>query len=167
MTAQIPDTFLYKGEQYSLVALDGEKLITPQDYGMNPRMLHTACYRGFYSNYEINNDGLFLKEMTIGEVDGGWKPIQGIMPTPDKYIQGIMPTPDKYNKFSYKDLNLLTPFTGRIQLGKNFIRDFYVHGSYQKAIGFQTLLELTFAEGKLVSTQDLSSENAQKRAALK
>jgi hypothetical protein len=28
---------------------------------------------------------------------------------------------------------------------------------YQKASAYQTLFELTFAEGKLVSTQDLSS----------
>lgn len=155
MTAQIPDRFLYNGEQYSFISLDGKKLITPQDYEMKPRIWHTACWRGFYSTYEITNDGLFLKEMTIGHVDGDWKP-----------IQGVMPTPDKYSGFSYKGLNILTPFTGIIQLGKDFIQSFYVHGGYQQAIGFQTVLELTFAEGKLVSTQDLSSENAQKRSAL-
>jgi hypothetical protein len=48
---------------------------------MNPIELNTGCYRGVYSTYEINNEELFLKEMTIGKVDGGWKPIQGIMPT--------------------------------------------------------------------------------------
>ncbi|NJN13813.1 MAG: hypothetical protein HC815_40425, partial [Richelia sp. RM1_1_1] len=81
MTSQIPDTFIYNGEEYELIALDGEGLITPQDYGMNPEMLHTACYRGFYSTYEITNDGLFLTEMVIGEVEEGYKSIQGIMPT--------------------------------------------------------------------------------------
>lgn len=156
MTSQIPDSFHYNGEQYELVAFDGEKLITPQDYGMNPEMLHTACYRGFYSTYEITNEGLFLKEMTLGEVEEGLKP-----------IQGIMPTPDRYNEFSYKELNLLTPFTGRIQLGKDLIQELYVHMGYQKPSAYQTLLEFTFAEGKLVSAQDLSLENAQKRGAFK
>jgi hypothetical protein len=31
MTSQIPDTFLYKGEEYELVGLSGEGLVTPQD----------------------------------------------------------------------------------------------------------------------------------------
>lgn len=154
MTAQIPDTFYYNGERYELVALDGEKFITPQDYGMNPLELNTGCYRGFYSTYEINNEGLFLKQMTLGKVDEGWKP-----------IQGIMPTPDKYDNFSYKDLNLLTPLNGRIRLGQGFIEDLIVYHGFQEAIAYPTLLELTFVEGKLVANQDLSLENAQKRRA--
>jgi hypothetical protein len=30
------DTFIYKGESYELFESEGEKLIAPQDYGMNP-----------------------------------------------------------------------------------------------------------------------------------
>ena len=37
MTSQIPDTFIYNGEKCELVALDGEGLITPKDYCMNPK----------------------------------------------------------------------------------------------------------------------------------
>jgi hypothetical protein len=159
MTAQIPDTFLYHGEEYELVALDGEGLIIPQDYGMKPDELHTACYRGFYSIYEITNDGLFLTEMVIGEVEEGYKSIQGIMPT--------LPSKDSYDYPTYKGLRLLTPFTGRIRLGKDFIKDLYIHMGYQKASAYETLLEFTFEAGKLVSTQDKSAENAKNRGAFK
>ncbi|MBD2255015.1 hypothetical protein [Nostoc parmelioides] len=159
MTSQIPDTFLYKGEEYELVGLNGESLVIPQDYGMQPQMLHTACYRGFYSTYEITDEGLFLTQMVIGEVEGGHKPIQGIMPE--------IPPGEKYGYPTYQGLRLLTPFTGRISLGKDFIRDFYVHMGYQKGSAFERLLEFSFEAGRVVSVQDISAENSTKRGAFK
>ncbi len=157
MTGQIRDTFLYKGETYFFVALDGEKLIIPEDYNMKPQPWSTGCWRGFYSTYEIINDSLFLKEMVICIVHEDCKPIQGIMPTArDLRVGGLC----------YRDLNLITPFTGRIQVGKDFIDRLYIHAGYQTATAYRTLLEFTFVDGKLISTQDISSENAQKRDAL-
>jgi len=159
MTSQIPDTFIYDGEKYELVALDGEGLITPQDYGMNPEMLHTACYRGFYCTYDITNDGLFLTEMVIGEVEEGYKSIQDIMPTLSNKDSRDYPT--------YKGLRLLTSFTGKIRLGKDFIRELYVHMGYQKPSAYETLLEFDFEAGKLMSMQNISASNAKKRGNFK
>jgi hypothetical protein len=65
MTSQIPDTFLYKGEKYELVGLSGEGLIIPQDYGMQPQMLETACYRGFYSTYEITPEQFAIRNSQL------------------------------------------------------------------------------------------------------
>ncbi|MFN6498191.1 MAG: hypothetical protein RMX65_014455 [Nostoc sp. DedQUE01] len=159
MTSQIPDTFLYNGEEYELVALDGEGLITPQDYGMQPQMLHTACYRGFYSTYEITDEGLFLTQMVIGEVEGGHKPIQDIMPQ--------LPSGKRQSYPTYQGLRLLTPFTGKMRLGKDFIRELYVHMGYQKGSAFETLSEFSFEAGRLLSVQDISAENSQKRGTFK
>ncbi|MBD2616502.1 hypothetical protein H6G94_35690 [Nostoc punctiforme FACHB-252] len=159
MTSQIPDTFLYNGEEYQLVALAGEGLITPQDYGMQPQMLETACYRGFYSTYEITDEGLFLTQMVIGEVKGRHKPIQGVMPS--------IPSGDRYGYPTYQGLRLLTPFTGKMRLGKDFIRDLYVRMGYQKGSAFETLLEFSFEAGRLLSVQDISAENSQKRGTFK
>lgn len=53
MTAQIPDTFIFNGEEYSLIGMKGGDLISPEQFGMLPGMLHTACYRGFYATYEL------------------------------------------------------------------------------------------------------------------
>lgn len=47
MTAQIPDTVIYQGEQYSLIGVSGGELVAPQQFGMQLRLLHTASYRGF------------------------------------------------------------------------------------------------------------------------
>lgn len=159
MTSQIPDIFLYNGEEYELVALDGERLITPQDYGMQPQMLHTACYRGFYSTYEIADNGLFLIKMVIGEVEEGHKPIQRITPK--------LPSKGSHGYPTYQGLKLITPFTGRIRLGKDFIEELYVHMGYQKATAYEIVLEFTFKAGQLVTMQDISAENAKKRGAFK
>jgi hypothetical protein len=40
MTVQIPDTFLYNAEHYALILLNGERLISPEDYGMKPKAWH-------------------------------------------------------------------------------------------------------------------------------
>lgn len=159
MTSQIPDRFLYIGEQYTLVALDGEGLIKPQDYGMKPKMLHTGCYRGFYSTYEVTNDGLFLTEMVIGKVEEGYQPIQAIMPK--------QPDSNSHSYFTYKGLKLFAPFTGTLKIAKDFIKELYIHMGYQKASAYETVLEFKFEKGKFVMMKDISSENATKRGNFK
>lgn len=153
MTSQIPDKFIYNGEEYELVGVDGGELITPQDYGMEPEMLHTACYRGFYCKYKLTDDGLFLTEMVIGKVEEGYQPIEGIMPT--------FPSDGSYSNIIYQGLKLLTPFTGRLLLGKNLIVE--LSSGYEDATSYNTLLEVTLTAGKLVSIQDVSMENAKNR----
>ncbi|MEM4721363.1 MAG: hypothetical protein QXT73_04815 [Candidatus Methanomethylicaceae archaeon] len=49
MTAQIPEKFFYKGELFDLVGIEGGNLVFPQDFGMEPEALHTACWRGLFS----------------------------------------------------------------------------------------------------------------------
>jgi len=149
MTAQIPDIFIFEDENYDLVYLDGQGLIIPQDYEMNPRMLHTACYCGFYSTYKIEKRQLIFQSMVIGEVEDGYKPINGVMPIEDKYHH------------TYQNVNLLAPFTGTIRLGKDFIQELYIHMGYQKGSAYETLLEFQFDQGDLIEFKDLSEVNAQ------
>ena len=104
MTGQIQDTFLYNGEKYELVAFKGGELITPQMYGMEPEALHTACWRGFFSTYEITDKGLFLVQMTMHQKDGKYKPIDNTMPDRQD------------SEATYLGIRLLAPFTGTIRL---------------------------------------------------
>ena len=64
MTAQISDTFLFKGDEYSLIGMNGGDLASPEQFGMEPEMIHTACYRGFYATYEFTEKTL---ELTLRE----------------------------------------------------------------------------------------------------
>jgi hypothetical protein len=47
MTAQIPDTFLFNGKECSLIGMTEGDLASPEQFGMEPIMTSTACYRGF------------------------------------------------------------------------------------------------------------------------
>ncbi len=157
MTAQIPDTFLYKADEYELVGLEGGELFTPEQFDMVTAMLHTACYRGFYCKYELTNDALFLMEMTMLEKNDNYKPINGQMPVVGN------------NEFEriYRDLHFPVPFTGKIRLGKDFIQELYVHMGFQKASAYKTVIEFVLKDGKLESFNDISEELSKKRGKFK
>jgi hypothetical protein len=151
MTAQIADTFLYKNENYSLLGIKGGSLISPQQFGMEPVRLSTACYRGFYGTYELTEEALFLKELTLAEKNGNYLPIQGIKPEKSDY------------QATYHDLNIVVQFTGRIRLARDFIQELYIHMGYQKPTAFKTVYDITLKEGRVTNVKDRSKEIAQKR----
>jgi len=68
-----PDTFLFEGEEYSLIGISGGDLVLPQQSGMEPKMLHTACYRGFVATYEVTKEALYLRELTLAGIDKSTK----------------------------------------------------------------------------------------------
>ena len=80
MTSQVSDTFLFKGEEYSLIGMTEGELTSPEQFGMEPAMLSTGCYRGFYATYELTEDAIFLRELTLREKNGNYLPIEGILP---------------------------------------------------------------------------------------
>ncbi|WP_041923004.1 hypothetical protein [Cyanobacterium aponinum] len=122
---------------------------------MNPQMLHTACYRGFYSTYEIKDNQLLLQEMVVGEIKGQYPEINGVEPKQQDY--GVY----------YENLRLLTDFTGVIRIAKELIDTLYIHMGYQKGTAYNTLLELKFQHGNLIDIRDLSKQNTRKRGAFK
>ena len=104
MTAQIADTILYKGDEYELIGVEGGELATPEQFGMEAEMMHTACYRGYYATYELTDEALFLVELTINEKDGNYQPIGGVKPEREDY------------EATYQGLREEVPFTGRMRL---------------------------------------------------
>lgn len=155
MTAQLSDIFIYKGKEYWLIGGEGEGLAKPQDFGMKPVWIHTACYRGFYSAYEITDDGIFLKEMTLSEKKKNYKLINGVKPIIEDY------------QATYKDINIRISFTGKIRLAKDFIQELYVHQGLQKPSAFKTVIDLKFEDSLIVETNDRSKEVAAIRGRFK
>ncbi|HAX98084.1 MAG TPA: hypothetical protein DCY12_04150 [Candidatus Atribacteria bacterium] len=74
MTAQIPDEFIFKGKKYELVGIKGDDLFSPETVGMEPEMMHTASYRGFYAKYRLTQEALYLSELTIIKQKNGPSP---------------------------------------------------------------------------------------------
>lgn len=155
MTAQISDTFLFNGERYSMIGFKGGGLASPEQFGMTPVEIHTACCRGFYATYDLTDEALYLQKLTLREAKGNYLPINGVEPDKAEY------------QTSYSGLNVVVPFTGEIRLAKDFIDKFYIHMGYQKPTAFKTVLDITLNNGKVENINDRSSEMEMKRGAFK
>ena len=155
MTAQIADKFFFKGEEYSLIGLAGGELASPQQFGMTPEWVHTACYRGFYATYELTGDTLYLRELTLHEKDGHYVPIDGVEPKDGDFLA------------TYQGLGVVVPFTGKLRLAKDLIDELYIHMGYQKPTAFKTVLDITLKDGRIVEVKDRSQEIEQKRGEFK
>jgi len=155
MTGQIADTFIFKGDPYSLIGATGE-IFSPAAFGMTPVMIHTACYRGFYATYKLTEQALYLCELTIKEMDHNYVP-----------IDGVTPAIDTNQNHTYHNLNVIVPFSGRIRLARDFIKELYVHMGFQKPSAFKTVLDITLEGGLVVEINDRSHEVEQMRGAFK
>jgi hypothetical protein len=147
MTGQIHDRVIYEGIEYDLISVNGEGLFEPSTYGMFPKMLHTACWRGFYCTYTIEQLDLFLTSLTIRTNDEQYPP-----------IDGKSPSDDGYRTMRYINLRLPMLFRGKLLLGADFIRERYVHMGFQAPEAYQKVVEATFLAGKLISMQDCSTD---------
>lgn len=154
MTGQIPDTLIYKQNSYSIVGVKGEGLPHPLDFDLQPISPHTANWRGFIMTYIIVDEHLKLHEMNVTVEDTKKKP---------PIINDVKPKLKKEGSvtLSYEKLKLKTQFSGKILIAKDFIDSMYVHMGFQSPISFETVIELTINEGKLLSASDLS--NAMKK----
>lgn len=155
MTAQISDTFIFKGDEYSLIGMTSGDLASPEQFGMEPEMIHTACYRGFYATYELTEKALYLRKLSLREKNENYLPIGGIEPEQEEF------------QATYHGLSVLVPFTGKIRLAKDFIEELYIHMGYQKPTAFKTVLDMTLKGGQVVELKDRSQEMEEKRGAFK
>ncbi|HVZ78249.1 MAG TPA: hypothetical protein VG818_09745 [Gemmatimonadaceae bacterium] len=152
MTTQILDTVDFNGVTYGVFGVQGGLPFTPQQFGMTPAMLHTACYRGYHVHYALGDAGLRLRELTVQERDGRYVPIDGRGPVPAR-IAGM----------TYKQLDVPVTFTGRMRLARDFRR-------WQAAVragdgatpsdgtAMARVLDVTLQDGRVVAVRDRSEE---------
>jgi hypothetical protein len=155
MTAQIPDTILIEGKEYSIAGVNGGELFTPQALGLNPIPANTACWRGFVCRYAISAGRLVLDrlQLTLGAQQG--PPINGVSPS-GKGIWGMI----------YENLGLEMPFTGTILAADGFIRELYVHMGFHPAWKYETVLEVVAEAGKVREVRDVSEQMRETRASM-
>lgn len=67
MTQQIQDVIFLENDQYFLAGWDGaESPFDPQKFDLQPKMISTACWRGWHSALKIHNRCLTLDSLHIG-----------------------------------------------------------------------------------------------------
>jgi hypothetical protein len=181
VTAQISDRFHYRKKPRSLAGVGGSGLFDPARHGITPRMISTACRRGFHCGYEVGDDGLYLTEVHIGlgEEDAA-AAARGDGPylfgkVPRRYTvhghrqdvrTGEVTTSWESWDFRVEGVRELVPFTGGLLLGDGFIRELYVHMGFHPAYKFRVVHELVFDAGRLVEEHDRSAQMAEFREML-
>ncbi|MEL7509817.1 MAG: hypothetical protein AAFN42_21000 [Cyanobacteria bacterium J06554_1] len=160
MTAQMSDHFRYQDVDYSIIVSRPRRLFSPTIFGLEPVMLHTACYRGFVVHYALNNRQLMVEKFLVGltEKDG-----EQSVPKVGPPINGISPTTESQKPSHqnwYNDFNYPFKYTGGILLGNDFMRDLYVHGGTHPVWKYKTVIELSFNDGILLQAFDRSQQIA-------
>ena len=160
MTAQVSDTLIFEGTEFSIAAIEKKWPFKPQDHGFEPVGMCTACWRGYYCVYNVNQGGLVLERLNLGCGENkppNWK---GIQPRRGEFF--------KYNNmWEYINVSLPIGYSGGIIIGYDFIRDFYVHMGFHRPHCYRLVKELIFDDGRLVKNIDHSEKMGQTRQMIK
>lgn len=147
MTAQISDGFFFDNEEYYEIAISKPIAFSPKRYGLHPVPPSTACWRGYWCDYEITKDAFTLKNLHIRDRDGKYP-----------QINGVNAVPDDMGTFAYFDLDKRLSYTGNIILGNGFLQQYYVHMGFQSAWAFEVVKEFVIKRGALVEIRDFSEQ---------
>ena len=168
MTAQASDKLYYNGERYFEYMHQGKELFDPRANGFDPSGSCTACYRGFICEYEITEDRLFLKNLLINTGTGNYPDLNGVSVSIKGYKEvGLFfkrkePIYDTsisdLDMKKYKDVNLPLDYSGKVIVGKDFLREYYVHAPIKIPFTYEIFLELTFEKGRLIEKIDFSED---------
>ena len=161
MTAQIGDTFKFSDENYEIVSVSESIEFNPQEYGITPEQVCTACWKGYWCVYNITPDGILLEDLYINSKDGYYPEINGVKPV-SEYGEGkeLM----YFGHRLYKKINIKIPYTGKILAGDEFLDKYYIHMGLQRPLSYKKLVSFVFKDGKLIATNDQSDLAATLRA---
>jgi hypothetical protein len=154
MTAQISDGFLFENKEYYEIAITNPLPFAPEDYGLKPVMISTACWRGYWCDYELTGEQILLKNLHVRVADDVYPTINGVSARFD---------PDAMNSHTYTELNLPMDYTGKIVLGDDFLNEYYVHMGFQSAWAFGVVKEFEFNNGKIIAINDYSEQMVKMR----
>ena len=165
MTGQVPDVVQVDGVDWMLVGIDGRGLFDPSDAGVHPMMLHTACWRGFINHYLITGGRMLLAWVEIGltgeeeeQARAGTGPL----------IDGTRPIwQDDRRRWEYQFDERVVPFTGTLLLGRDLVREHYVHMGFQDIWKHEHVLAVELDEGRVLSLADHSDHFAKVRATMR
>lgn len=178
MTAQITDTFEYRGKTHYLAGINGSKLFEPSQQGVEAVSWSTGCWRGYHCGYEVIDGALFLIRINLGL---GLEDQEAISRGDGPHLFGKVP--QRYTEYGWREdmhngevrtswestdfvvTGLREPisFTGGLLIGDDFIQELYVRLGYPHAYQFHVVYQLVFDAGHLVEEHDRSAEMAELR----
>ena len=159
MTGQISDTVIFKRKKYSLAEFEGEGLFDPTKFGIQPGATSSANWRGFVCTYKVYRRRLKLSDLSINIPNHEYKKLFRAL--------NIEFDPNVNELFYFKYLSQMLVdinFSGKMLIGRDFIRGFYIHMGFQSAFSYQDVWLLEFSEGHLQLAENISAEMKDMRA---
>lgn len=163
MTAQVQDSLHYLGEQHVLAAFSDGEPFSPLDAGYRPVTASTACWRGYVCGYEVEDGQLRLRELWVNHQPDE-SPVTRPQQPPD--LNGVAAVRDEdslVGEWHFRDVGLPLAYTGGLVIGREFIRELYVHMGFHPAWKYRHVHELVFERGRLIQAHDASPRMAQLR----
>src|SRR5436190_13461316 len=166
MTAQINDSFRYRGAEYSLAGISEGELFDISLLDLEPAAASTACWRGYQAVFAVVHSRLVLDTLHVNlyrKGEGKQRHQREVGPV----INGVTPLPaekefDFFNNH-YRGLNYHLEYSGGLLLADGFIRSLYVHMGFHPPWKYERVIELIFDGGILKQEFDLSEQMAEFR----
>jgi len=167
MTAQVQDEVTYAGEEHALVGIKGSGLFDPREAGIRCEMMSTACWRGYVAHYAVEDGELRLASLRM-QLFGWGNKREPAHPGKQEAVPvlGVPPTEVTYGHARYERIGVRVPFTGGLLVGRDFVRELYVHMGFHPAWKYRVVHELAFEDGRLVKEADRTEAMAEIRARL-
>lgn len=142
MTAQVSDKLFHECDEYDIAAVEKAWPFRPEDHGFQPYPSNTACRRGYYARYAIVDGALILDALNVTVRVGHPPPWRGIQPRQGEFW--------KYDRsWTCEGVALPIRYSGGVIVGRDFLREFYVHMGFHRPHCFAVVLELFFDDGQL------------------
>ena len=85
MSSQVQVKYLINNTDFRRIATDKEISISPSDYGLISKSLDTAHVKGFWCDYELTDEGIYLANLYIHTENELYPAINGINISPTEY----------------------------------------------------------------------------------
>lgn len=175
MTAQASDRIRFNNRTFSISGINGDGLFHPEDHGVTPQPISTACWRGFVCDYAVEDDILLLREVEFGlgrtdaesvELGSGPQIFGKDIVLFEEIRKGNTREGTRditLTHYRCVELHEHIEFTGGLLIADGFIRELYVHMGFHPAYKYRNVFELIFERGRLVEATDRSQVMAELR----
>jgi len=151
VSGQILNSFIFNNDKYGVCAVEfWDTFFRISSLGINPKKTNTANILGYVATFCVDDNCLYLENLLTNTENNL------IDETPIINNRQAVVVNDLFGKFYYDNIQLLLPYTGSLLISKDFIHSMYVHMGWQLTDCYETILQLTFHNGKLTSFLDLS-----------
>lgn len=169
MSASPGGRYHYESEEWSLIDHLGDWPFDPTEFGLKEMPAAPCSIGGYWADYQIQEDGLYIDTLHIRTSDDIYPAINGINVAGIRYQEfekcyrkngEIIKETIKFDIDSgrrrYCELNIFIPFTGKLLLGKDAVNKYVSFARFQEYWIFKTIKEFYFEKGVLTKVYDHS-----------